>query len=203
MTIRSETPASTGATGAATIPVIETARLRLRSFEARDLDAQAAAMQDPDVVRHLGGASFSREDTWRKILASPGLWLLLGYGYWVVERIEDGVYLGQVGFADFKRDMDPNIEGVPEMGWIFASHAQGQGYAIEAVEAALGWADRALAGREFVAIIDPDNLRSIRLAERAGFSVREEARYKSEPILLFRRPAASPAAATASAAATA
>ena len=176
-------------TFSATAPVLETPRLRLRGFRASDLDAQAAAMTDPDVVRHLGGSPMSREDTWRKILASPGLWALLGYGYWVAERREDGAYLGQIGFADFKRDMKPSIEGVPEMGWIMAPQAQGQGYATEGVLAALGWADEALGRREIVAIISHANAPSIRIAEKAGFSLREEAVYKAEPILLFRRPA--------------
>ena len=169
------------------VPTIETARLRLRNFRESDLDAQAAAMGDPEVVRHLGGTPFSREETWRKMLASPGLWALLGYGYWVAERREDGAYLGQVGFADFKRDMVPSIENIPEMGWIFAPEAQGRGYAAEAVTAALEWADAALEAPEIVAIIDPDNARSIRLAEKSGFNRREDARYKGEPILLFRR----------------
>src|SRR5687768_17843040 len=84
-------------------PVLETPRLRLRGFRASDLDPQWATMTDPEVVRHLGGPA-SREETWRKILGSPGLWALLGYGYWVAERREDGAYLGQIGFADFKRD---------------------------------------------------------------------------------------------------
>jgi RimJ/RimL family protein N-acetyltransferase len=172
-------------------PVLETPRLRLRGFRASDLDAQAAAMTDPEVVRHLGGSPFSREDTWRKILASPGLWALLGYGYWVAERRDDGAYLGQVGFADFKRDMVPNIEGLPEMGWIFAPQARGQGYASEAVLAALAWADEALGRPEIVAIISHDNAASIRVAERGGFSRREEAVYKGEAILLFHRPARS------------
>jgi len=184
-----ETP-SAGATELGVVPLIETARLRLRSFEPRDLDAQAAALSDLEVVRHLGGRPFSREETWRKILASPGLWAMLGYGYWLAERIEDGAYLGQIGFADFKRDMEPSIEDMPEMGWIFAPQAQGQGYAHEAVMAALGWADRNLPDREIVAIIDPGNERSIRLAERSGFGGREEATYRGEPILLFRRPPA-------------
>ncbi len=171
------------------IPVLETGRLRLRGYRASDLDAQAAALADPEVVRHLGGSPFSREETWRKMLASPGLWAMLGYGYWIAERREDGAYLGQIGFADFKRDMTPGIEGIPEMGWIMAPGAQGQGYATEAALAALAWADEALGGGEIVAIISHDNAASIRVAEKAGFSLREEADYKGEPILLFRRPA--------------
>jgi RimJ/RimL family protein N-acetyltransferase len=168
-------------------PVLETPRLRLRGFRPSDLDAQAAAMADPLMVVHLGGTPFSREDTWRKILASPGLWALLGYGYWVVERREDCAYLGQVGFADFKRDLKPSIEGLPEMGWIMGAQAQGQGLATEAVLAALAWADEALGRREIVAIIGHANIASIRVAEKAGFGAREEAVYKGEPILLFRR----------------
>jgi RimJ/RimL family protein N-acetyltransferase len=112
---------------------------------------------------------------------------MLGYGYWAVERKEDGLLVGHAGFADMKRDMRPSIEGLPEMGWIFARDAQGQGYAREAVAAGLAWADSALHAPEIVAIIDPANAPSIRVAERAGFSVREEAVYKGEPILLFRR----------------
>lgn len=144
-------------------------------------------MADADVVRHLGGRPFSREETWRKSLASPGLWALLGYGYWVVERLDDGAYLGQIGFADFKRDMVPNIENIPEMGWIFAPQAQGKGYASEAAAAALAWADEHLNAPEIVAVIDPDNAPSIRVAEKAGFDRREDADYRGEPILLFRR----------------
>jgi len=116
-----------------------------------------------------------------------GFWALLGYGFWVAERNVDGAYLGQIGFADFKRDMIPSIEGLPEMGWIFAPEAQGQGYCSEAVALALRWADQALGGAEIVAIIDHANAASIRVAEKAGFSVREEARYRDAPILLFRR----------------
>ena len=168
-------------------PVLETERLRLRPFRASDLDPQWASMSNPEVVRFLGGLPQSREETWRKILASPGLWVLLGYGYWVAERREDGAYLGQIGFADFKREMSPGIEGIPEMGWILAPRAQGQGYATEGVHAALAWADEALGGREIVAIISHENAASIRVAEKGGFSRREEAIYKGEPILLFRR----------------
>ncbi len=169
------------------VPVIETARLRLRAFQSSDVDAHAAAMSDEGVVRHLGGTPFSREESWRRMLSATGLWQLLGYGYWAVERREDGAWIGLAGFGDFKREMQPSIEGLPEMGWIFAPHAHGQGLASEAVAAGLKWADETLKAPEIVAIIDPDNAPSIRLAEKNGFSLRTDATYKSEPILLFRR----------------
>ena len=168
-------------------PVLTTERLVLRPYRPQDLDAQASCLADPEVVRYIGGTPVLREDAWRKMLTAPGLWDWFGYGYWAVERREDGAWLGQIGFADFKRDMTPSIEGLPEMGWIFAPDAQGQGYASEAAAAALDWADRTLRAPEIVAIIDVENAPSIRVAEKAGFDAREEARYRDETILLFRR----------------
>jgi RimJ/RimL family protein N-acetyltransferase len=104
-----------------------------------------------------------------------------------VEEKESGAYLGQIGFADFKRAVTPSIEGLPEMGWMLAPQAQGKGIATEAALGALGWADGALGRREIVAIIDEANFASIRVAEKAGFSSREPATYKDAPILIFRR----------------
>ena len=52
-------------------------------------------------------------------------------------------------------------------------------------------ASGALELRRLGAFVPPENAPSIRIAEKGGFSLREEAVYKGEPILLFRRPAAS------------
>jgi RimJ/RimL family protein N-acetyltransferase len=169
------------------VPILETPRLRLRTFREDDLAPWAATMGDPEVVRHLGGTPFGREDTWRRMLLSVGAWTIFGYGYWAVERKAEGDLIGQVGFADFKRDMRPSIEGLPEMGWILSPHAHGKGYAREAVEAGLAWIDETLEPPIIPAIIDPGNAPSIRLAERCGFAEREDATYRGAPILLLRR----------------
>lgn len=184
------------------VPVLETARLRLRPFRAEDFEPMARLLGDPQVMRFVGGNPLGREEAWRKMLGMPGLWQWLGYGYWVVERREDGRFIGQTGFADFKRDMKPGIEGIPEMGWMFLPEGQGSGFAAEAASAAVEWADRTLGPTEIVAIIDPANQPSIRLAGKLGFGESEPAFYRDEAIFLFRRPP-SPAAATASAASTA
>jgi RimJ/RimL family protein N-acetyltransferase len=169
-------------------PVLESERLRLRPHRQEDFDGQRAMLGDPEVMRHVGGSALSAEDAWRRMLCAPGLWALLGYGYWAIEAREDDAYLGQIGFADFKREMRPSIIGVPEMGWMLVRAAWGRGIASEAARLALDWAGSALDHRETVAIIDPGNAASIRIAEKAGFATREPAFYREEEILLFRRP---------------
>jgi RimJ/RimL family protein N-acetyltransferase len=169
-------------------PVLETERLILRPFQATDVDAQAAMMGDAEVMRHLGGHPLSREDSWRKLLGGAAMWGLFGWGYWAVARRSDGAMIGQLGFADFKRGLNPDIENIPEMGWLFAAEAGGQGYATEAGLAALAWLDSAHGRPEVAAIIDQANAPSIRVAEKLGFNERGPATYRGEPILLFRRP---------------
>ena len=168
-------------------PTVETERLILRAFRRDDLDAHAATLADPDVIRHLGGHAFNREDSWRRLTMAVGQWPLLGYGYWAVEAKESGALVGQVGFADFERGMTPDISGAPEMGWVFDTSAHGQGIAGEACRAALAWIDVTWAPPQIPAIISVENAKSMRLAERLGFVREPDAIYREEHIALFRR----------------
>lgn len=168
-------------------PLIETERLRLRAFRAEDLDALAAMWADPEVVRFIGGNPLSREDTWRRSLAACGQWPYTGFGYWIAELKSEGRVVGQIGFADFKRDMEPSLIGEPELGYVFSPKVHGQGIAFEACKAALDWADATLNAPSYPAIIGPENQASIRLAEKLGFVREPDGVYRGEAIALFRR----------------
>jgi len=168
-------------------PRLETERLIMRSFTRADLDAHAQKLANPDVVRHLGGQLFNREDSWRRLTMAVGQWPLLGYGYWAVEDKATGLMVGEVGFADFERGMTPDISGAPEMGWVFDTSAHGKGLAGEAARAALDWIDATYAPPEITAIISIENAKSMRLAERLGFTREPDAIYRDELIALFRR----------------
>ena len=56
--------------------------------------------------------------------------------------------------------------------------------------AALAWADARLPGARTVCMIAPQNLASIRLAERVGYRPYAQARYRDEAVQLFERPRA-------------
>jgi RimJ/RimL family protein N-acetyltransferase len=169
-------------------PRIETERLILRAFRSEDLEPLAAMWGSDEVVRYIGGQKLSREDTWRRTLAACGQWPYSGFGYWIAESKPDGRVVGQLGFADFKRAMEPSIEGEPELGYVFSPSVHGQGIACEACAAVLEWADANLEAHSYPAIISPENEASIRLAERLGFSRDPDATYRGETIALFRRP---------------
>jgi RimJ/RimL family protein N-acetyltransferase len=168
-------------------PMIETERLRLRPHRADDYVACMAIWSDPEVIRYIGGRPFSAEEGWRKLLQFAGLWSVLGYGYWAVEERSSGRYIGHVGCADFKRDLDPSLEGMLELGWVLASDAQGKGYASEAVAATMRWGAAHFAERRMVCIIAPENLASIRVAEKAGFRRWQETIYHDGPTIVFAR----------------
>jgi RimJ/RimL family protein N-acetyltransferase len=168
-------------------PVIETERLVLRRHRLADFDACTAMWAEPEVTRHIGGRPFSEEETWARLLRYAGHWTLLGFGYWAIEEKDTGGFVGELGFADFKRDIEPSIQGVPELGWVLASRAHGKGYATEAVRAALAWGETHFAKARTVCIIHPDNLGSIRVAEKCGYKEFQRTAYKGHATLLFSR----------------
>jgi RimJ/RimL family protein N-acetyltransferase len=119
------------------IPVIETERLRLRGHEITDYADACAPWANPVVVRHIGRKPFTAEEVWHRLLRYRGLWALLGYGYWAVVEKSTQQFIGDIGFADFKREMTSSFGVAPEMGWILSPAAHGKGYATEAVMTAL------------------------------------------------------------------
>ena len=164
------------------IPTVATERLTLRPHRLEDFEACASMWADPAVTRFIGGKPHTREEAWSRLLRYIGHWSLLGFGFWAIEEQSTGEYIGEVGFADFHREIDPPITE-PEMGWVLSPRAHGKGYATEAVMAAL----RQQPSFEPVCLIHPDNLASIRVAGKCGFAERCRTTYKGEPTILFGR----------------
>jgi RimJ/RimL family protein N-acetyltransferase len=142
---------------------------------------------DPVVTRFIGGKPSTEQQTWSRLLGCAGHWALLGFGYWAVVDKASGAFIGELGFADFRRNIDPRMRDVPELGWAFASHAHGQGYATEAVGAVVAWGDAQFESRRTVCLISPENLASVRVAEKCGYREFERASFNDTPVLFFER----------------
>lgn len=143
-----------------TIPRLETERLILREYRQSDFDAFAAFYQT-ERSRFIAGP-MSRELAWRGLATHLGHWALRGYGFWAVEEKASGAFCGHVGLWFPEGWMEP------EVGWVMMGHAEGRGVAHEAAVASRRHAYEVLGWQTAVSLIDPGNLRSIRLAERLG-----------------------------------
>ncbi|MCK6447601.1 MAG: GNAT family N-acetyltransferase [Planctomycetes bacterium] len=169
------------------VPVLETGRLLLRGRELRDFEPSCAMWRDPEVVRYIGGQPISESDNWSRFLRHVGHWAALGFGYWVVEERASGRFVGEVGFAEQLRELEPSIRGTPECGWALATWAHGRGYATEAVLAALTWGDTHFEDRRTACIIEPGNAASLRVAAKCGFVELARTTYKGVPMHVFER----------------
>ncbi len=168
---------------------LTTERLILDSHRRDDFEPFAAMWADPAVLAPMGRPPLAPNESWMRLLQYRGLWPLLGYGYWAIREKATGRFVGDLGFADFHREIEPSIAGMPEGGWALAAWAHGKGLASEALKAALGWIDAQPGFDKTVCLIDPGNAASIRLAERHGYATPVTVEFRGQPTLLFTRPA--------------
>ena len=169
------------------IPVVKTGRLILRGYAPDDFRHLAALWGDPSVTRFISGQPSTPSESWLRLLSSAGHWALLGFGYWLAEERQSGRFVGQIGMADFKRDIEPGFDGAPEVGWVLSPSAHGKGYATEAVQAALAWAESNLGAKRYVCIVDPQNQASLRVADKCGFTPFAETELKGSSVILMER----------------
>ncbi|MEO1536652.1 MAG: GNAT family N-acetyltransferase [Pseudomonadota bacterium] len=161
---------------------LETERLRLRPLAPKDADAIIAYYQT-ERSKFTGGHQ-ARFGAWKNTAAMFGHWLLKGFGLWAVTMKGDDTIIGLVG--PFFPDGWPE----PEIGWVVFESAEGKGIAFEAAQVCIEDARQRLGWAEIVHYIDPENTRSIRLAERLGASLDPNAAVPKpdDPCLVYRQP---------------
>ena len=144
------------------IPRLETARLLLREWQEGDFDAYARLCADPEVMRYLGGKTFSVLEAWRHMAYLVGHWTLRGFGHWAVEEKATGQFVGRLGFQE--------PQGWPgfEIGWTLAKDRWGRGYATEGATTALDYAFSTMGRARVISLIHPENHASIAVATRLG-----------------------------------
>lgn len=167
---------------------LETERLLLRMWRESDFEAYARFCADPEVMRYLGeGRPLNRMEAWRHMASIVGHWHLRGYGIWAVEERETGNLVGRIGFF--------YPEGWPgfELGWVLGRDHWGKGYASEGARRALDYAFTQMNRDHVISLIHPDNVGSIRVAERLGEKVEGKTEVFGHEVLIYgidRRPAA-------------
>jgi RimJ/RimL family protein N-acetyltransferase len=145
-----------------------TERLLLRPWRPADRDPFAAMNADPEVMRYVGrGRPLTRTQSDELVDAIEAHWDQHGFGLWCAAPHEDpDACIGFVGLAipSFLPAVLPSVE----VGWRLARSAWGRGLATEGARAALEHAFGPLGLQSVISVIDPENHRSVRVAEKLG-----------------------------------
>jgi RimJ/RimL family protein N-acetyltransferase len=143
---------------------LHTERLILRPWALDDFDSFAAMHAEPEVMQFIApdGKPATRFLAWQGFCSTLGHWHLRGFGMFAVIERETGQLVGRAG--------PWHPEGWPgfEIGWTLRRAFWGRGYATEAARRCFDYAFTELGRDHLISLIEPANVRSVRVAERLG-----------------------------------
>jgi RimJ/RimL family protein N-acetyltransferase len=142
-------------------PTLSTSRLRLREWNAGDLDAIVAIKTDPENWRFIGnGGPKTLEDAARVLGVFQGEWLTHGIGRWAVEEEVTGELVGDCGIVLSERG--------PQLAYMIKRSKWGLRFATEAAFAVLVHAFTTFEWPSVFASTHPKNTASRRVLEKLG-----------------------------------
>ncbi|HEY2171970.1 MAG TPA: GNAT family N-acetyltransferase [Candidatus Angelobacter sp.] len=141
--------------------VLETIRLRLREFVPQDADALATVLGDLVAMQYYP-AAFDRKGVEEWIERNRERYQRNGYGLWAMLLKDSGELIGDCGC--FLRDIEGRDD--VEIGYHVRRDLWGRGYATEAAQACMQYAFTILGFDRVISLIRPENLQSIRVAEK-------------------------------------
>jgi RimJ/RimL family protein N-acetyltransferase len=160
-----------------TILPLQTDRLRIRFFTRTDEAIHPLVFADREVAVPFCGATRTLEQVRDWLVCRAVQATTDEFGFWAVERRDDGALLGLVGLQAYVPDWivwpddpEPTYHRVEvETSYAFGREHWDHGYATEATRAVLDYAFGVLRLRRVAYAVDAANDRSIRLMRRLGF----------------------------------
>lgn len=142
---------------------IETDRLKLRNITKDDKDFVIQLWMNEDVTKYMGGPRSLEfmEENIKESIDDPYLY---EFDLWIVEDLEHHLPIGHCGILD--KEIDGVIEY--EINYIFNKTAWGKGYGSEIAEALIRYAFNEKGFKRVVALIDPLNVASEKVAIKVG-----------------------------------
>ena len=152
--------------------ILETPRLILRHFQDDDVDAMNSVLGDAEVMRFSEGTKAPGQvSEWIQRWIDD-LYDRWGFGLWAVVERRTGLTIGYCGLTRF-----PGRCAVDEteIGFRLSRTFWGQGFATETATAVRDHAFGTLRLPKLIAMIDPANVRSVRVVQKVGFRYEREA----------------------------
>lgn len=146
--------------------ILETERCVIRELKLDDLDALFELYGDGEIDKYTDSLYPYEEEKAFQCAYIENMYRYFGYGLWLVFSKETGALIGRAGLEH--REYHEEIE--LELGYIIGAKYQGQGYATEVCNAILTYAKENTGFARINALVEAENIASIKLAKKLGFA---------------------------------
>jgi RimJ/RimL family protein N-acetyltransferase len=167
------------------LPLIETARLRLRVYKESEMERVYELSSDKDVTRYFP-ADFKlvREEVLKSLPKRIERWQIQGFGQFGVFDKADETLLGYCGFQYL------DDSGMVEIYYGFFREFWNRGFATEAARAVLRFGFEEIGLPKIVAVTHPENFDSQKVLRKIGLRGGGPARYYNLDVTYFELDAA-------------
>ncbi len=162
--------------------ILETPRLNLRTFVPEDIDVLAPIFADREVMHFSAKGVRSRKETQEFIHNFIQAQQTRGYSlYGAIDKATQTL-IGYCGFITQAIDEREEVE----IGYRLTPSFWGRGLATEAATAVRDYGFEKLGFTELISIIQPENKRSIRVAEKVGMTYERDFIFLRLPVKIYR-----------------
>lgn len=161
--------------------ILETSRLTLRYITSRDAEALMPILGDAEVMQFSIIGVHSPKQIRQFIEQRLISYMEYGFGLYAVVHKQNQELIGYCGF--FIQSIEQQKE--VEVGYRLAQKYWGQGLATEAAKAVVEYGQQRFNFQRFVCLIEIENSRSIRVANKLGMTLEKKIIYHGLDVAMY------------------
>ncbi|MEO0013509.1 MAG: hypothetical protein RLZZ535_1898 [Cyanobacteriota bacterium] len=161
--------------------ILETSRLTLRYITSRDAEALMPILGDAEVMQFSIIGVHSKKQIKQFIEQRLISYLEYGFGLYAVVHKQNQELIGYCGF--FIQSIEQQKE--VEVGYRLARKYWGQGLATESAKAVVEYGQQRFNFQRFVCLIETENSRSIRVANKLGMTLEKKIIYHGLDVAMY------------------
>jgi len=161
---------------------VETERLTIRKITDADAQELAKVLADPTVMKYSTVGVHTEQQIREYITNCQQQYEQNGYGHWAIYDASTFEFIGVCGLNKHQIDSGDVIH----INYRLAANKQGKGYAVESTLGVLDFAKHSLKLDVVHALIEPENISSVKVVNRTGFEFIETSSFRGFKIDVYR-----------------
>lgn len=162
--------------------VVETERLCIRKITDADAQELSKVLADPKVMKYSTVGVHSEQQIQEYITNCQKQYDVNGYGHWAIYDSSTFEFIGVCGLNKHEIDSGEVIH----INYRLAANQQGKGYAVESTLGVLDFAKHSLKLDVIYALIEPENISSVKVVNRTGFKFIETSSFRGFKIDVYQ-----------------